>query len=163
MQRGFTLLEMIVVMVLIGLATTLAVPAMQRWNDAVQARTRAAQIIDALRAAMFDAAAKRRDTIIDDASFTPEGDPQPVKSPLSQPGPGRLEQAMAEDVVAPLKLQLPDGWKPERVDRIRFHANGLCTAGSLWFRTDRDQVLRIEIGGPICSVETVEVAAARSP
>ncbi len=182
-QRGFTLLEMLVVMVLMGLVTTLALPAMQRWHDAVQHKAQAATIIDALRAAGFNAGANRREIIVDDSSFRPIGPAASasgalISQPAAAPGQATSSQdAGGESVVGSgngvsrakadaterLALALPAGWQTERVDDIRFLANGLCRPGSLLLRTDRGDMVRVEVHGPLCGVELAPPSSATTP
>ncbi len=158
--RGFTLLEMLVVMVLMGLVTTLALPAMQRWHDAVQHKAQAAEIIDTLRAAGFNAGANRRDIVVDGSSFQPAGTAASAASaPTSQADD---TTKAATDATGRLALALPAGWQAERVDDIRFLANGLCRPGSLLLRTDRGDAVRVEVRGPLCGVELASQAAPDS-
>lgn len=167
--RGFTLLEMLVVMILLGFVTTLALPAMQRWHDAVQHKAQAAEIIDALRAAGFKAGANRRDIMVDVKSFqSPVNDASAaagastasveIAGQRSAGSPGSTvnpasRQTVAVDQAERLALALPNGWQAERVDDIRFLANGLCRPGSLVLRTDRGDAVRVEVHGPLCGVE----------
>lgn len=168
MQRGFTLLEMLVVMVLLGLVTTLALPAMQRWHDAVQHKAQAAEIVDALRAAGFNAGANRRDIVVDGSSFQAAvaasasaspyepGRQTPTNANRAAADPVSRQNAAARAAADPaerLALALPNGWQAERVDDIRFLANGLCRPGSLLLRTDRGDAVRVEVRGPLCGVE----------
>jgi prepilin-type N-terminal cleavage/methylation domain-containing protein len=167
-QRGFTLLEMMVVMVLMGLVTTLALPAMQRWHDAVQRKAQAATIIDALRAASFSAVAKRREIVVDSRSFTvatataeapdaaasgsapPGGNAGAVAAPAPDQ---RSPEPLRADTAEHLALALPAGWVAQRVDDIGFLANGLCRPGMVELRTDRGDTVVVEVRGPLCGVE----------
>lgn len=128
---GFTLLEMLVVMVLLGVISSLALPAMQRWHDALQSRAQSGALVEALRAAVFAAGAQRRDLVMDERSFAP-------------PGKG---------VDAHVALTLPPGWTLRRVVPARFLANGLCRPGMLVLRTDRDSDLVVRVDGPVCQVD----------
>lgn len=157
MRRGFTLIEMLVVLVLLGLITTLALPAMQRWHDAVQVRARAAGIVEALRAAQFAAGANRREAVMDDASFVQAAPVQARPDAGEQPAAASSAIAAAEPPSAPptrrLEIVLPAGWRVERVAAARFMANGLCRPGEAAFRTERDEALMLRVLGPVCGVE----------
>ena len=166
-QRGFTLLEMLVVMVLMGLTTTLALPAMQRWHDAVQTKAQAATLVDALRAARFRAGATRQEVVVDATSFLPVAPPSPAASdPSARPTPQDRPRDGPDAQVAPspdrLPLALPPRWRAEKVGDIRFLANGLCKPGSILLRTERNDPVGIEVRGPLCGVELASTTG-RSP
>lgn len=181
-QRGFTLLEMLVVMVLLGLVTSLALPAMQRWHDAVQHKAQAAAIIDALRAAGFNAGANRRDIVIDAASFQPAGAPaasggasaaslggSPSRAGVERAADARATASPGSAIDTPVEkvrhwtIELPAGWATERVDDIRFLSNGLCQPGSVLLRTGRNEALRIVVHGPLCGVELAADTGTATP
>ncbi|MFG5406997.1 prepilin-type N-terminal cleavage/methylation domain-containing protein [Piscinibacter sakaiensis] len=84
--RGFTLIEMMVVLVLLGLVTTLALPAVQRWHDGLQLRAQGMGIVEALRAAAFAAGASRRDLVMDRDSFSAAATAAPMPA-ASGPAP----------------------------------------------------------------------------
>lgn len=177
-QRGFTLLEMLVVMVLLGLVTSMALPAMQRWHDAIQHKAQAAAIVDALRAAGFNAGANRRDIVVDRTSFQQGAAPTstdtgartgrpgdgPAAPPAGTTDAANVRQQVASAAGQPLRLalELPGGWQAERVDDIRFLANGLCRPGTMVLRTDRGDAVRVEVRGPLCGVE-LAADQGRSP
>lgn len=160
--RGFTLLEMLVVMVLLGFVTSLALPAMQRWHDATQLRSRTAVIVDALRVAALKAAASRRTWVMDAQSFQPA----PVASaalaapsgerPPTGAGTGAapaLAQAPAVPLHGHVRVELPPGWSAERVEEARFLANGLCVPGVAVLTTERGERVVVHIRGPLCAVD----------
>lgn len=139
-SNGFTLIEMVVVMVLLGLASGLVLPSMQRWHDAVRARAQVAQVVEALRGAIFSAAASRRDAVMDASSFSsaaPAGD------------------AVAGSGQRRLRLPMPDGWRLVRVVDATFMANGLCRPGMALFDTDAGRRMVVKVAGPTCSVDTI--------
>ena len=157
--RGFTLLEMLVVMVLMGLITTLALPAMQRWHDAIQLKAQAAVVVDALRTAAFSAGASRRTLDMDGSSFRTSAQvaeaaklaAQADKTKPSDTAPVTLPQP------APLVIDLPSGWRVERVQPARFLANGLCSPGLVALKTGTGEPLTIEVRGPVCGIELAAI------
>ncbi len=121
------------VLLLLGLMTTMALPRMQRWHDAVQARAQGAALLDDLRSAAFAAGARRMRLTMNAASVEPAG-----------------ASAAGVEVV---KLTLPLGWEAVDVKPAAFLANGLCEPGSLALRSDRGVSLLLTVEGPICSVK----------
>jgi prepilin-type N-terminal cleavage/methylation domain-containing protein len=137
--EGFTLIEMMVVMVLLGLVSALTLPSMQRWHDAVQARAQIALVVESLRGAMFSAAARRQDVLVDLSSFAPAS----AASAAPNPGPERA------------KVTLPDGWAAERVVDAMFMKSGLCRPGMALLRKPTGQRVMVQVSGPACGIDTL--------
>ncbi len=147
---GFTLLEMLVVMVLLGFVTSLALPAMQRWHDATQLRSRTAVIVDTLRVAALKAAASRRTLVMDERSFKPARGASEAASPA---------QATGAPTGDHLEVALPPGWTATRVLEARFLGNGLCQPGSALLTTERGEQVEVSVQGPLCAVEQRRASA----
>lgn len=141
-SAGFTLIELLVVMVLLGLMAGLALPAMQRWFDAVQAKAHAAGLVDAMRAAAFAAGATRQERIVDAASFATDAASSPASASTRVP------------------LQLPPGWKLVRAEPATFLASGLCKPGRVVLEAEAGRSMALVVHGPVCRVELADGAAA---
>lgn len=137
--RGFTLIEMLVVMVLLGLIASMALPAMQRWHDAVQAKSQVSALVQSVRAAIFAAGAQRRVLRLAAGSFEPE---------LSSAG-GDVRFGVEGETV---KLSLPPGWKAGRVSAAAFLPSGLCEPGAVELVSDSGAVMLLQVVGPVCGV-----------
>jgi len=140
--RGFTLIEMLVVMVLLGLMAGLALPAMQRWFDAVQAKAHAAALIDAMRSAAFAAGATRRTIVVDAGSFGVEAGTEAAANETER-----------------LSLSMPPGWSLLRAEPAWFLATGLCKPGRLVLEPEPGRSLALVVHGPICKVELSDTTA----
>ncbi|GAP33868.1 prepilin-type N-terminal cleavage/methylation domain-containing protein [Piscinibacter sakaiensis] len=175
--RGFTLIEMMVVLVLLGLVTTLALPAVQRWHDGLQLRAQGMGIVEALRAAAFAAGASRRDLVMDRDSFSAAATaapmpaasgPAPVEASAEGAGAGSNGPADGVPAVPPAppvpregraSAPLPAGWRVERVERAVFLANGLCRPGRAALRSPAGVALTVRVDGPACAVTLVPTDA----
>lgn len=131
-SRGFTLIEMLVVMTILGLLSGVALPAMQRWHDAVQARSEGAALVEAVRIGAFSAGARRLNLMLDDRSFGP-----------SDNAPGEVSR---------LALKLPEGWRVESVAPAMFLGSGLCRPGHVILKSARGQLMRLAVDASSCEV-----------
>ena len=165
---GFTLLEMMVVMTLLGLLTTLVLPSMQRWHDAVQTRSRVAAVVEALQAAAFAAPASHKRLVMQQGSFTSaaaiesasaaSGSSSGPAATAAMPTASAAGEADATSTLPSdatlLRIELPAGWRAERVRDAEFLPNGLCRAGFASLRTERGSPVVVVVDGPLCAVRT---------
>jgi general secretion pathway protein H len=132
-QRGFTLLELLVVMTVIALITTLAVPAIQRSLPGAKFRAIASEIRSELQQARNSAIRENRDTwvLLDADAGTYRRDTGPV---------GRLPEGAALSFVT-ARRELID----EQAGRIRFFPDGTSTGGSVSIALDgRTRTIEID-------------------
>jgi prepilin-type N-terminal cleavage/methylation domain-containing protein len=160
--RGFTLLEMLVVMVILGFLTSLALPAMQRWHDATQLRSRTAVVVDALRIAALKAAASRQTLVMDERSFKATADAEPVDDAASAAARSRTAPPASAAVNSHVVVEMPRGWTAKRVVEARFLANGLCKPGMVMLTTERGEQVVVKVSGPLCAVEQLRGADAEA-
>lgn len=170
-QQGFTLLEMLVVMVLLGLITSLALPAMQRWHDAVQLRAQAGLVVDVLRAAAFQAAASRRDMVVDASSFEERSPALSAPPSASAPASSQAdaEAAIPADGVARapaarqdhVTVTLASGWSVTEVTAARFLSTGLCDSGGFTLQPPAGTPVAVRVDGPVCKIALLSPADTR--
>ena len=128
--HGFTLLELMVVMVLLGLLAGLTLPALNRWYASLQSRSEAMTVMETLRAQSFRAGALRRDLRLTERSFDP-----------------RAQAAKEPDLAL---VPLPEGWELRRVVNMTFRGSGLCGDGLVALKSASGSDLLIVIQGPAC-------------
>lgn len=159
--RGFTLIEMMVVMVLLGLVSALTLPSMQRWHDAVQSRAQMALVVESLRGAMFAAASRRQDVLMDASSFAPASAGSAAPANAASSADNGLLSHPPSAAPERVKVTLPEGWAVERVVDAMFMKNGLCRAGMALMRKPNGHRLVVQVSGPACSIDTLaEVPAS---
>lgn len=125
-RDGFTLLEMIVVLAILGLATALVAPSMLRGIDTWRRKAAMDALLDQIRALPGNARNAGRPVLIDDALLAS------AKPPL------RIEEGWT--------LSAPKPW--------RVSANGVCENGDVTV-TNRYGERTIRVSAPFCDPEVV--------
>lgn len=123
---GFTLLELVVVLSIMGLAAALAAPSLIRSVDSWQARSEVESVADQMRGLPASARAAGRTVVVD------------------------AETLASAD--APLRTG--DGWLLRTDAAWRVRANGYCEGGTVVLRRgERSWTLRAN--APFCDVERI--------
>ena len=128
-QIGFTLIEMTVVLVILGMVTALALPNLVNLYQSIERRT------------SFDAAF---------SSFNALGraaNQQKGGFVLSAPG-GRLE--ITDQSIA---LAFPENWRVELSGPVRFLSNGACLGGDIRIIEDQELLHHQSLEKPFCRLE----------
>ena len=120
-QQGFTLLEMIVVLAILGLATAMVAPSALRSIDTWRRQAEQDSLLDQIRALPGNARATGRPVIISDAALAA------TKPPLH--------------VSADWTLHAREPW--------RVHANGVCEGGEVEIGNAYG-TRRIKVASPFC-------------
>ncbi|NYZ62249.1 prepilin-type N-terminal cleavage/methylation domain-containing protein [Luteimonas deserti] len=121
--RGYTLLEMLVVVAVLALATSLVAPAGYRMTQSWRESTRVDQVMQAMSALPLRARDLGRDLQIPDP-----------RDPVQRP-----------------PFELPEGWRIEMSTPLLVRANGACSeaAGTLF---TEHQMLGFRVEAPFCRV-----------
>ena len=123
--RGFTLIEMLVVMAVLGLASSVVLPGMWRMLQSAQAR---GELVD-LQAALASLPTRR----------------------FFAATPGQLDEGNFAALVAPL----PAGWEVSIPDPVRFAANGVCSGGTLALTAPGGRVVHYRLAPLTCALEVL--------
>lgn len=131
-QVGFTLLEVLVVLVLVGLLTALAVPNLQRLAQTVEAAT-------------------RRDAVLSDIGAL--GYRAYVIGQSFELGPNTAAIVLRDG--RPV-LALPAGWRISSDSAVRYSFSGFCAGGSLNLQGPDGSNDRLVLQPPLCRVQRNE-------
>ena len=125
-ERGFTLLELLIVLTLVAAMTGLVLPQLSRLYDSGQRAFQRKQVIDDIAALPYLAFTQQRSFTLGDAGGSPGDAP----------------------------LTLPTGWSLEVRESvgISYRSNGFCSGGELQLFYD-ELVETITLEPPLCQPE----------
>lgn len=140
-NSGFTLLELLVVLVLGGLLVAVAFPNLQRLYASAERNTGRDHILDQLAALGREAVAQRSAYFLAD--------------------PERADNGLRETAsvgFTPYPLELPEGWRLRVEEPVLVRANGVCLGGEVTLLHDDAAPRTVRLEPPLC-----RVAAGRTP
>ena len=156
-QRGFTLLELLVVLALVGLVTAIAVPNLERLYAAVTREADRDYILDQFSGLGRRALHLGRSYVV----FSSGG--EGGLAPAAAPGEGVQGGAggAARDLAAssrltgyePYPIDVPEGWGIRLDPPLVIRANGVCLGAGLTLYYRGAAEPRIELEAPWCRVE----------
>ena len=158
---GFTLLELLVVLALVGLVTAIAVPNLERLYAAVTRETDRDHILDQFVGLGRRAMHQGRSYIVFGTEGPRElGFPDPAREgegatpeAPGSPAGAQVFDAFRRDGYEPYAIDIPDGWEIRLDPPLVIRANGVClgTGLTLYYRGAAEP--RIELEPPWCRVE----------
>ena len=128
-DRGFTLLELTIVLALLGLVAALALPNLERLYGAFTRQAERDRIVDEFRALSHRAVAARRAYAI----FDPNG----------------TDTTRYADY-APYAIDLPPGWTLTVKRPVRVRANGFCLGGEVALAHIDGETIDLVLTPPFC-------------
>ena len=147
-SRGFTLVEMLVVLLLGALLTATVLPAMQRMLEAAQYKSTRDAIVGRLGELGYEAFASGRSLVLTSSDANTLSMPAPAAAAVARDADSALPQ------LPPYPVDLPDGWAIEMVNPIRFAFNGICEGGVLVLRPPGRPPEKLTLVPPLCKVGT---------
>lgn len=120
-QHGYTLLEMVVVLTILGLVVAMAAPALLRSVDSWRRQAEVDALVEQIRALPARARASGRPIAIDDDALA--ADDAPLR------------------VAERWQLRVPTAWT--------VHANGVCDGGEVWL-DGNGRSLTVAVAAPFC-------------
>lgn len=127
LARGFTLIEMMAVLVLFGLLTAVVLPNFQRWFDSTQQRVAAGELAIRVQKLLARSALLGQSLELNAVS---------ARLPLSDGDPA---------------LPLPDGWGVAEGSTIAIRASGLCRGAALELESSSQRMV-VDIAANTCAV-----------
>lgn len=135
---GFSLLELIVVLVLVGLLVALAFPNLQRLYGSAARNTERDRILDQIAALGREAMAHRQSYFVADADRADNG----------------FGEDAADGHFAPYVVAVPEGWRL-RVDApVLARANGVCLGGEVTLLHEDAAPFTAKLEAPFCRVRS---------
>lgn len=132
-RRGFTLLEMLVVMAIVGLLAGVALPQMQRMSASMEIAGQKAAIKASLEGLGYRSYAAGKPYTLDET----------------------VNMNMTGDVSAGA---LPTGWRIRVVQPIRYAANGICSGGRVILVAPDGGQDAFLLKPPLCRLEPADEA-----
>ncbi|MCK5877899.1 MAG: type II secretion system protein [Candidatus Marithrix sp.] len=144
-ENGYSLLELLVVMLIFSLLAGITIPRLTAMYDSVQAAFERDDVLAHLGELGYLAFHQSRD-------FTLNDYPQPSISEIEDEVK-ETDRIIKDKSIQPLKL--PDGWKIKVETPILFRANGICNGGTLQLQYQQ-QIFQIQLKAPFCQPELVD-------
>jgi prepilin-type N-terminal cleavage/methylation domain-containing protein len=127
-QYGFTLLELLVVLAMLGLLGSIAVPALGKLLDSLHYRSDRSNVL-----AQISALSYRNYLLAQDYTLTKDNVSQELKD--GHPA-----------------IELPSGWSIQVATPIRYQFNGYCIGGVVLLNAPEHPQETIRLQGPVCEV-----------
>ena len=163
---GFTLLELLVVLALVGLVAAIAFPNLERLYGAVTRETERDHILDQFAGLGLRAMRQGRNFVVfgaggpggpgfsvspeSGAAFTAETGAA-FAAGNSASTPSDAESASLAGYT-PYAIEAPEGWEIRLEPPLRVRANGVCLGATLILRYQGEAEPRIELMAPWCRV-----------
>ena len=151
MRRGFALIELIIVMIIIAISVALVSPSLSRFSKTAELRSTAQKIAAILRNSRSEAVNKGR---IYQVLFSPEMREVKVRwmKPNEEEGEGEEKKEKPSPAVYAFpegilikEVELKAGQYGSEVPAIEFYPNGGSNGGSFLLETEVDKGYRIKV------------------
>ena len=158
--RGFTLLELIVVLLLMGLVTALAMPNLERLSAGVARSTERDHILDQFVGLGRRAMLQGRSYVVFGTDGARDAEPPGTARDTgaaaagSRGGPaGRSSDPSSHADHERYVIDLPKGWEIRLDPPLVVRANGVCLGAELTLRHRGVEDVRIDLEPPYCRID----------
>ena len=136
LRLGFTLLELLVVLALLGLATAIAMPNLERLYASATRASERDYVLDQI-------AAVGREAALNGRAYVVFGNAQP---------PGAADAARYPEYETYV-VDVPEGWRLQLDRPLVVRANGVCLGAALTLSHAEERAVRVELAPPYCRVD----------
>lgn len=159
--RGFTLLELIVVLLLLGLVTALAMPNLERLAAGVATRTQRDRILDQFAGLGRQAMLQRRNYVVFGTGAGQDTEPpapgwETADTARGEPGRGAAGPSSDPFFHADHEryaIDLPKGWEIGLDPPLVVRANGACLGARLTLRHRGAVDVEVDLEPPYCRID----------
>ena len=129
-MRGFTLVEMMAVMVLLGILAGVILPNFERWFDSTQDKVSATEIASKVQKLLIRSALLEQDFLLEGSN---------------------TEKILSDGAPA---LQLPPGWSMQKEQNLNIWRSGICDSAEISFSNKR-KIITLKIEDQTCFVSLI--------
>ena len=157
--RGFTLLELLVVLVLVGLVTALALPNLERLLASATRSTERDYILDQLAGLGRRAMVEERSYVVvatgDARAALPSGPARGADAPAAAHARPAAQSSgpWSSADHEPYPVDVPEGWELRFDEPLVVRANGVCLGAGLTLHHLGEVDRRIVLDPPFCRVD----------
>ena len=152
--RGFTLLELVVVLALMALVTTLAMPGLERLSAGIAKRTERDRILDQFAGLGRQAMLHGRSYVVFGTGEARDAEPpEPAQERGDGAAPGLSSAPPSHAGLERYAIDLPQGWEIRLDPPLVVRANGVCLGAGLTLHHRGAVDRRVELAPPYCRVD----------
>ena len=156
------MLELLVVLVLLGLLATLAMPNLERFVASITRKTERDLILDQLAGLGRHAMLQRRGYVVFGSGGAPDAGSRGERRDPASDAPGKPPGGVAEGSSGSPSdagheryvIDLPEGWEIRFDEPLVVRANGVCLGAELTLLHRGEVDLRADLDPPYCRIDT---------
>ena len=161
-MQGFTLLELLVVLVLVALVTALAIPNLERLQASLTRKTERDYILDQFAGLSRQAMVQGRSYVVFGTGGVQEAEPfVPARGPAGAASAAWSRQPAGHAFETPLHaeheryvIDVPKGWEIRLDEPLVIRANGVCLGAELTLRHRGAVDTRVDLEPPYCRIDS---------